>query len=90
MWTKRSFRDYLHQYGSLPDAFLEEDDAYVEEEEENLPENPLKNAVILTSKQQLELFETCSKVPVMEILRLIPPIETKPLFSCYNLKLIQE
>ena len=61
MWNERSFRDHLHQNGLLPDTFVDEQDAFEEEEEDNRPENPLKNVVIFTSKPQLELFETCSK-----------------------------
>ena len=61
LWNEKSFRDHLHRNGFLSDDFVDEQDASVEEEEDNLPENPLKNVVIFTSKPQLELFETCSK-----------------------------
>ena len=61
LWNEKSFRDHLHRNGFLSDDFVDEQDASVEEEEDNLPENPLTNVVIFTSKPKLELFETCSK-----------------------------
>ena len=54
-WENKEFREELKKVGVLDQDFLEL------EEDEVVPENPLKRVIIFSSQQQLEIFENCEK-----------------------------
>ena len=54
LWQSKVFRQDLVKTGVLKEDFEEPNN-------DTVPENPLKRFIIFTSKQQMELFETCEK-----------------------------
>jgi hypothetical protein len=54
MWESKHFRQELVKIGVLKEDFEDLED-------DTIPDNPLKRIIAFTSKQQLEIFETCEK-----------------------------
>ena len=70
MWEDKKFREQLVETQALGDIEFFED--FEETEEDFVPDNPLARVIIFTSKQQLEIFESCEKGSVDGNFKIAP------------------